>query len=64
MSTRDNWSFDKVFNDDDFIAAGQLVIPPKGRKPSKQAKDNTYASIHDKHCPLLLMSLLSGLLRY
>ena len=47
MSTRNNWSFDKIFNDDDFIAAGQLVIPPKGRKPSKQAKDNTYARIYD-----------------
>jgi centromere protein C len=44
MSTRNDWSFDKIFNDGDFIAAGQLVIPPKGRKPSKQAKDNTYAS--------------------
>jgi len=64
MSARDNWSFDKVFNDDDFIAAGQLVIPPKGRKPSKQAKDNTYASIHDKKSSLALMPLLLGFLRY
>ncbi|KDR73744.1 hypothetical protein GALMADRAFT_251561 [Galerina marginata CBS 339.88] len=37
-----NWSFDKIFGDDDFIAAGQLIIPPRGRKPSKAAKDNTY----------------------
>ncbi|PPQ76613.1 hypothetical protein CVT26_012739 [Gymnopilus dilepis] len=36
------WSFDKVFGDDDFIAAGQLIIPARSRKPSKAAKDNTY----------------------
>ena len=39
-----SWYFDKVFSDDEFIAAGQLVIPPSGRKPSKAAKDNTYVS--------------------
>ena len=37
-----DWSFQKVFGDADFIAAGVLVIPPKGRKPSKGTKDNTY----------------------
>ncbi|KAF4615347.1 hypothetical protein D9613_002538 [Agrocybe pediades] len=42
MSADHNWSFDKIFGDDDFIAAGQLVIPPGCRKPSKAAKDNTY----------------------
>jgi len=36
------WYFDKIFSDDDFIAAGQLIIPPSGRKPTKAAKDNTY----------------------
>jgi hypothetical protein len=44
MATDHNWSFDKIFGDDEFIAAGQLIIPPKGRKPSKAAKDNTYVS--------------------
>ena len=39
-----SWLFDKIFGDDDFIAAGQLIIPPRGRKPSKAAKDNTYVS--------------------
>lgn len=38
------WLFDKIFGDDEFMAAGQLIIPPKGRKPSKAAKDNTYVS--------------------
>ncbi|KAF8801665.1 hypothetical protein BYT27DRAFT_7173908 [Phlegmacium glaucopus] len=37
-----NWSFDKIFGDDDFMAAGQLIIPPDSIKPSKAAKDNTY----------------------
>lgn len=40
-----NWSFDKIFGDDEFLAAGQLVIPPKGRKPTKAAKDNTYVCL-------------------
>ena len=40
-----SWLFDKIFGDDEFIAAGQLIIPPKGRKPSKAAKDNTYVSL-------------------
>jgi hypothetical protein len=37
--------FQKVFGDGEFIAAGQLVIPPKGRKPSKGTKDNTYVRV-------------------
>lgn len=37
-----DWFFQKVFGDGEFIAAGQLRIPPKGRKPSKGTKDNTY----------------------
>ncbi|TFK63356.1 hypothetical protein BDN72DRAFT_826706 [Pluteus cervinus] len=36
------WSFQKIFGDGEFIAAGQLLIPPHVRKPSKGAKDNTY----------------------
>lgn len=43
-----NWAFDKVFQDDEFIAAGLLVIPPKGRKPSKPANDNTYVRLSDR----------------
>lgn len=34
--------FQKIFGDGDFIAAGQLIIPPDGKKPSKGTKDNTY----------------------
>jgi len=36
------WFFQKIFGDGDFIAAGQIVIPPKGRKPRKSSKDNTF----------------------
>lgn len=39
------WSFDKIFGDADFIASGQLVIPPGSRKPSKATKDNTYVGL-------------------
>ncbi|TFK36420.1 Mif2/CENP-C like-domain-containing protein [Crucibulum laeve] len=42
MAANNDWSFDKIFGDGEFIAAGQLVIPPGGRKPSKATKDNTY----------------------
>ncbi|KAF7340059.1 CENP-C-C domain-containing protein [Mycena venus] len=38
----DAWSFEKVFGDGDFMAAGQLVIPARKRKPTKGTKDNTY----------------------
>ncbi|KIL00092.1 hypothetical protein PAXRUDRAFT_822039 [Paxillus rubicundulus Ve08.2h10] len=37
-----NWFFQKIFGEGDFIAAGQMHIPPKGQKPSKSTKDNTY----------------------
>ncbi|KAF5358302.1 hypothetical protein D9756_001215 [Leucocoprinus leucothites] len=36
------WFFEKVFGDSDFVAAGQLEIPPDCRKPTKATKDNTY----------------------
>ncbi|KAJ7579047.1 Mif2/CENP-C like-domain-containing protein [Mycena floridula] len=36
------WLFHKMFTDSEFIAAGQLHIPPHGQKPSKATKDNTY----------------------
>ncbi|KAJ7275508.1 Mif2/CENP-C like-domain-containing protein, partial [Mycena haematopus] len=38
----DAWSFQKIFGDADFMAAGQLVIPVGKRKPGKGTKDNTY----------------------
>ncbi|KAJ6519365.1 Mif2/CENP-C like-domain-containing protein [Mycena sanguinolenta] len=38
----DAWSFQKIFGDGDFMAAGQLIVPVGKRKPSKGTKDNTY----------------------
>jgi hypothetical protein len=43
-AAQNEWFFQKVFGDGDFIAAGQLIIPPKSQKPSKGTKDNTYVS--------------------
>ncbi|CCM06441.1 uncharacterized protein FIBRA_08703 [Fibroporia radiculosa] len=34
--------FQKIFWDGDFIAAGQLIIPPNKQKPTKGTKDNTF----------------------
>ena len=41
--------FQKIFGDGDFLAAGQLIIPPGSTKPTKGTKDNTFVrspSIH------------------
>ena len=43
--------FQKIFGDGEFIAAGQLRIPPNGHKPSKMTKDNTYVSL-EYVCPM------------
>ncbi|KLO19245.1 hypothetical protein SCHPADRAFT_843935 [Schizopora paradoxa] len=37
-----NFLFQKIFGDGEFIAAGQLIIPVGGKKPNKGTKDNTY----------------------
>ena len=37
-----NFSFQKIFGDGDFLAAGQLIIPPDSTKPTKGTKDNTF----------------------
>ena len=39
-----NFLFQKAFGDSDFMAAGQLVIPPGGSKPTKSTKDNAFVS--------------------
>ncbi|KAI0797485.1 Mif2/CENP-C like-domain-containing protein [Abortiporus biennis] len=41
-ATNGDFLFQKVFGDNDFIAAGQLVIPPGSQKPTKGTKDNTF----------------------
>ncbi|KAF8630435.1 hypothetical protein AX17_005412 [Amanita inopinata Kibby_2008] len=42
LAANNEWSYQKIFGDNEFIAAGQLTIPVQGRKPSKSSKDNTY----------------------
>ncbi|KDQ07258.1 hypothetical protein BOTBODRAFT_38963 [Botryobasidium botryosum FD-172 SS1] len=37
-----DFAFQKIFGDEDYIAAGVLTIPVGGEKPSKATKDNTY----------------------
>lgn len=44
-AVNNDFYFQKVFGDGEYIAAGQLVIPPGGHKPSKTTKDNTYVCL-------------------
>ncbi|EKM55234.1 uncharacterized protein PHACADRAFT_255701 [Phanerochaete carnosa HHB-10118-sp] len=37
-----NFKFQKMFSDGSFLAAGQLLIPPNGSKPTKSTKDNSF----------------------
>jgi len=41
-TSNEQFMFQKIFGDDEFIAAGQIIIPPGKQKPSKPARDNTY----------------------
>ncbi|EEB87204.1 hypothetical protein MPER_15542, partial [Moniliophthora perniciosa FA553] len=42
QANNSDWEFQKIFGDEQFIAAGQLIIPVGSRKPNKTTKDNTY----------------------
>ncbi|KAK0196519.1 Mif2/CENP-C like-domain-containing protein [Armillaria mellea] len=42
QAANSNWFFEKIFGDGNFMAAGQMLIPPRSRKQSKRSKDNTY----------------------
>jgi hypothetical protein len=50
-AANNQWFFEKIFGDGDFMAAGQLVIPVKGRKPTKATKDNTYVRLTPLQLP-------------
>ncbi|TFK46651.1 hypothetical protein OE88DRAFT_1707180 [Heliocybe sulcata] len=41
-AANNDFYFQRVFGDGEFMAAGHLIIPPKKSKPSKATKDNTY----------------------
>ena len=43
-AANNDFLYQKVFGDGEFIAAGQLILPVGGKKPSKGTKDNTYVS--------------------
>jgi centromere protein C len=45
MAANNEWKYQRIFGDSEFIAAGQLTIPIAGCKPNKSAKDNTYVCI-------------------
>ncbi|KAF8559843.1 hypothetical protein OG21DRAFT_1503063 [Imleria badia] len=42
QAANSNWFFQRIFGEGEFIAAGQMHIPPKSQKPSKSTKDNAY----------------------
>ncbi|KAI0345117.1 hypothetical protein BDW22DRAFT_1353994 [Trametopsis cervina] len=42
LAANAQFSFQKIFGDGNFMAAGQLIIPPGGTKPTKGTKDNTF----------------------
>jgi centromere protein C len=48
-AANNDFFFTKVFGDGEYIAAGQLRIPPKKHKPSKMTKDNTYVRLMTLH---------------
>jgi centromere protein C len=41
-NSTDSFLYQKVFSDEDFLAAGVLALPVNGEKPMKGTKDNTY----------------------
>lgn len=55
-AVNNDFFFTKVFGDGEYIAAGQLRIPPNKHKPSKMTKDNTYV----RSTVLRLVSKLMG----
>jgi len=44
LTDKGHFFYQRIFTEERYVAAGQIVIPPKGEKPRKSAKDNTYVS--------------------
>jgi centromere protein C len=42
LTEKGHFLYQRIFADEKFVAAGQLVIPGKSEKPKKSSKDNTY----------------------
>lgn len=63
LTEKGHFLYQRIFADEKFVAAGQLVIPGKGEKPKKSSKDNTYVgSDRDALIQLLKISLRSFIL--
>jgi centromere protein C len=45
FTAKAHFKYQRIFSDERFFAAGQLVIPKGGEKPKKSSKDNTYVSL-------------------
>ncbi|KAJ7154178.1 hypothetical protein C8R46DRAFT_1227785 [Mycena filopes] len=60
-AANNEWFFQKTLGDGDFIAAGQIVIPPNGRKPRKSSKDNTFLyCIANDYAPSQIFFVIEG----
>ena len=44
-SASKEFQYQKIFGDGDFIAAGYIILPVGGKKPSKGSKDNAYVGL-------------------
>jgi hypothetical protein len=44
LTEKGHFLYQRIFADEKFVAAGQVVIPANGEKPKKSSKDNTYVS--------------------
>lgn len=59
-------SFNKIFTDEDFIAAGELAIPLNGRIPSRLSGDSIIVSfmMPSTSASCLISHVLPGVLRH
>jgi hypothetical protein len=49
------FSFQKIFEDEEFIASGILTLPLDGHKPVRETKDNTYVGVNSLLAVVTLM---------
>jgi hypothetical protein len=70
VAINSKYMFQKIFGDGDFIAAGQLIIPPGEKKPAKPTKDNTYVRVpfveikHVSYTILQIFYLIEGAVQF
>lgn len=61
-SASKEFQYQKIFGDGDFIAAGYIILPVGGKKPSKGSKDNAYVSLFSHSVKSNQINYLSGIL--